>query len=98
MIGRNGTLEVIRHRHFTSVQKKARHHLYRPPQGIGRVTRTFHENQKLDDPCFFLRALQVELIGEPTAGRRNIGKAEFSSLIELAYNGQLRSVDLNPKI
>jgi len=75
-----------------------RDHLYRLAQSVGRVAGAFHECQKLNDPFFFLWTLQFELIGESAAGRRNIGKAEFSSLIEFPFNRKLRSVDLDPKI
>ena len=74
------------HRYFTLVQNQARHDFYRPAQGIGCVTGAFHERQKFYHPCFFLWTLKVKLIGEPPTGRRNIGKAEFSSLIEFSYN------------
>jgi hypothetical protein len=72
--------------HTAAVQKQTRHNLYRLAQRVRRVARPFHECQELNDPFLFVRTFEVELIGEPPAGRRNIGEAEFPPLIEFSLN------------
>jgi len=84
--------------YFAPVQVQARHHLHRLAQCIRRVTGTLHECQQLDDPFFFFRTLQVELISEAPAGRRNLGEAEFAPLVEFPRNRKLRPVDPQAKI
>lgn len=45
-----------------------------------------------------MRALQLELILEPLAGRWNVGEPEFASLIELPFDCKLRPLDLHSQI
>jgi hypothetical protein len=84
--------------HWAPVENQARHDLYRLAQSVSSVTRAFHKLQKLHDPFFSFRTLHIEPIGEPPAGRRNIGKAEFTPLIEFPLNRKLRFLNPNSQI